>query len=246
LPIEDPEELAQLVTGPPSDQRSWTYPIWQEIQRQSGPFDGAFAWTRFDAEFDLSTGGESRFVNGVWASAGAFNVLGVTPALGRLFRPSDDVRGGGSGGPVVVISHAFWQTHFGGAPDAIGRTLTLERVPLTIVGVTPPGFFGLAAGRSFDVAIPLGVEPLIRGSESRLDQRTSWWLQVFVRLKHGQSIEAATALMQTLQPGIRDATLPSSGPGRSFDGHLADPFMFVGAAAVLRASGTTTHGRCWS
>ena len=230
LPIEDPEELAQLVTGPPSDQRSWTYPIWQEIQRHSGPFDGAFAWTRFDAEFDLSTGGESRFVNGVWASAGAFDVLGVTPALGRLFRPSDDVRGGGSGGPVVVISHAFWQTHFGGAPDAIGRTLTLERVPLTIVGVTPPGFFGLAAGRSFDVAIPLGVEPLIRGSESRLDQRTSWWLQVFVRLKHGQSIEAATALMQTLQPGVRDATLPSSGPGRSFDGHLADPFMFVGAA----------------
>ena len=51
-----------------------------------------------------------------------------------------------------MISHAFWQKHFGGAPDVIGRTLTLERVPLTIVGVTPPGFFGLTVGRSFDVA----------------------------------------------------------------------------------------------
>ena len=78
---------------------------------------------------------------------------------------------------MSVISHAFWQEHFGGAPDVIGRTLTLERVPLTIVGVTPPGFFGLNPGRSFDVAVPFGVEPLIRGSESRLDRRTSWWLR---------------------------------------------------------------------
>ena len=103
-------------------------------------------------------------------------------------------------------------------------------MPLTIVGVTPPGFFGLTPGRSFDVVIPLGVEPLIRGHESRLDRRTSWWLQVFVRLKGGQSIEAATALMQTLQPGIREATLPPPGPGRNLDRYLADPFTFVEAA----------------
>jgi predicted permease len=230
LPIEDPGRLAQLVTGPPSDQRSWTYPIWQEIQRHGARFDGAFAWSRFDAEFDLSTGGESHFVNGVWASAGAFEVLGVRPALGRLFQLSDDDRGGGSGGPVVVISHAFWQMYFGGARDVIGRTLTLSRVPLTIVGVTPPGFFGVAPGRSFDVVVPLGAEPLIRGSESRLDRRTSWWLQVFVRLKPGQSREAAAALMQTLQPGIREATLPPPSPGRNLDRYLADPFTFVNAA----------------
>jgi predicted permease len=230
LPVGDPGRLVQLAAAPPSAQRSWTYPIWEELQRHAGRFDGAFAWTRFDAEFDLSTGGESRFVNGVWASAGAFDVLRVEPALGRLFEPSDDARGGGSRGAIVVISHGFWQTHFGGAPDAIGRTLTLERVPLTIVGVTPPGFFGLVPGRSFDVVIPLGVEPLIRGSESRLDRRTSWWLQVYVRLKHGQSIEAATALVQTLQPGIREATLPPSSPGGSRDQYLDEPFTFVDAA----------------
>ena len=230
LPIADPGRLAQLVSGPPSDQRSWTYPIWQEIQRHGERFDGAFAWTGFDAEFDLSTGGESHFVNGMWASAGAFDVLGVTPALGRLFKPSDDARGGGSGGPVVVISHAFWQTYFGGARDVIGRTLTLERVPLTVVGVTPPGFFGVVPGRSFDVVVPLGAEPLIRGSESRLGRRTSWWLQVFVRLKPGQSREAAATLIQTLQPGIREATLPPSSPGRTLDRYLADPFTFVDAA----------------
>jgi predicted permease len=230
VPIEDPERLAQLAAAPPSAQRSWTYPIWQEVRRHGAQFDGTFAWTRFDAEFDLSTGGESRFVNGIWASAEAFDVLGIKPALGRLFQPSDDARGGGRGGPVVVISHAFWQSYFGGARDVIGRTLTLERAPLTIVGVTPPGFYGLAPGRVFDVVVPLGAEPLIRGSESRLDQRTSWWLQVFVRLKPGQSHEAAAAVMQTLQPGIREATLPPARPGRNLDEYLDEPFTIVDAA----------------
>ena len=229
LPVEDPAQLAQLVTGPPSEQQAWTFPIWQEIQQHAERFDGAFAWTGFDAEFDLSTGGESRFVNGVWASAGAFDVLGIKPALGRLFLPSDDTRGGGSGGPVVVISHAFWQSYFGGDAGAIGRTLTVQRVPLTIVGVTPRGFFGINPGRSFDVVVPLGAEPLLRGSESRLDRRTSWWLRVFVRLKPGQSREAAATVLQTLQPGIRAATLPPASPGRNLDGYLADRFTFVDA-----------------
>jgi len=79
---------------------------------------------------------------------------------------SDDRRGGGQDGAVTVISHEFWQRQFGGAADAIGRTLNIERVPFTIIGVTPSDFFGPDVGRSFDVAIPLGTEPLIKGHES--------------------------------------------------------------------------------
>jgi putative ABC transport system permease protein len=231
LPIEEPERLARLTDAPPSDQETWTYPIWAEIQRHADRFAGAFAWSRFDADFNMSAGGETQYVNGVLASAGSLDVLGVTPAVGRLFVPSDDTRGGGPAGPVVVISHAFWQSRFGGAPDAIGRTLTLERVPFTIVGVTRPGFFGLSVGRSFDVALPLGAEPLIRGSESRLDRRTSWWLPIYVRLKPGQSLEDAAAVMRTLQPGIREATLPPPEKGGRPDGYLSAPFRFVSAAA---------------
>ena len=231
LPIDDPERLALLVDAPPSGQRSWTYPIWLEIQRHADQFDGALAWTRFDAQFNLTQGGETRFANGVWASAGSFDVLGVKPALGRLFVSTDDRPGGGKGGPVAVISHAFWQQHFGGAPDVVGRTLTVERIPLTIVGVTPPGFFGLNVGRSFEVAIPFGVEPLIRGaSESRLNRRTSWWLSVMVRLKRGQSIEDATAVIRTLQPAIREATVPPPRPGEASNRYLSEPFTFVSAA----------------
>ena len=103
LPVQDPERLALLVGAPPSAQQSWTYPIWQEIQRNADRFDGAFAWTRFDAQFNLTQGGETQFANGVWASAGSFDVLGVKPVIGRLFVPADDRPGGGDGGPVTVI-----------------------------------------------------------------------------------------------------------------------------------------------
>ena len=231
LPIEEPERLARLKDAPPSAQGTWTHPIWAEFKRHANRFDGAFAWSQFDSQFNLNAGGEAQYVRGVWASAGSFDVLGVTPALGRLFVPADDMRGGGPGGPVVVLSHAFWQEHFGGARDVIGRTLTLDRVPLTIVGVTRAGFFGLAMGKSFDVVVPLGAEPLVRGSASRLDRRTSWWLPIFVRLKHGQSLEDAAAVMGPLQGGIREATTPPVTPGEPAGRYLSTPFVFASAAA---------------
>jgi putative ABC transport system permease protein len=105
LPIEEPDRIARLTAAPPSGQQTWTYPIWEEIQRHADRFDGAFAWSRFDAQFNLMQGGETQYADGVWASAGSFDVLGVKPLLGRLFVPSDDRRGGGDAGPVAVISH---------------------------------------------------------------------------------------------------------------------------------------------
>ena len=94
--------------------------------------------------------GESEFVDGLWASGTMFDVLGVPAILGRTFTDEDDRPGGGPDGPVAVISYAFWQRRFGGAADAIGRSLTIERVPFTIVGVTPPQFFGVDVGRTFE------------------------------------------------------------------------------------------------
>src|SRR5947199_310100 len=83
----------------------------------------------------------------------------------------------------------------GGAAEAIGKTLTIEKTPYTIVGVTGPDFFGPEVGRAFDVIIPIGTEPLFRGKESWLDARSTWWLTVMARLKPGQTIDAGTAAM---------------------------------------------------
>jgi putative ABC transport system permease protein len=156
-------------------------------------------------EFDIAPGGTREPVEGLWTSGRFFEVLGVPAALGRTLRDSDDRSGGGADGPVAVISHRFWVRRFGGATD-VGRTLTLDRVPFTIVGVTPPGFMGLEVGRAFDVAVPLGAEPLLRGSESLLGSRRSGWLSVMVRLKSGQTLEAAAAALDRVRPEILDAT----------------------------------------
>ena len=88
----------------------------------------------------------------------------------------------------------------------IGRTLTIERVTYTVIGVAPPGFFGVDVGRTFDIAIPIGTEPLVRGKESSLDRRSNWWLSVMVRLKSGQSVDSAVGALRGVQPPIREAT----------------------------------------
>ena len=185
-------------------------------------FDGAFAWS--STRFNLAPGGQTELVDGMWASGGIFDVLGVPAMLGRTFTEADDRRGGGPDGPVAVISYGFWQRRFGGAADVIGRSVTVERVPFTIVGVTPPEFFGVDVGRTFDVAIPIGTEPLIRGKESSLDRRSNWWLNVMVRLKPDQSLAAAETTLRGVQPQIREATiphgLPAAGQGRVPEGRV--------------------------
>ena len=132
LPVREPQRLVMLKDG------SWTNPIWEQIRARQDHFsDGAFAWS--GTRFDLAAGGETDFANGIWASGRFFEVLGVPAILGRTFTTADDVRRGGPDGPVAVISYGFWQRHFGGAADVVGRSLTLERVPFTVIGVTGPG-----------------------------------------------------------------------------------------------------------
>jgi predicted permease len=168
-------------------------------------------------------------VDGLYASGGMFDMLGVPAVLGRTFAARDDLRGGGPDGPVAVISYAMWQRRYGGSPDAIGKTIAIERVPFTIIGVTPKGFFGPDVGRSFDVAVPLGTEPLVRPEDSALDERLHWWMNIMVRLKPGQTADQATALLRAIQPQIRQATLPQGRQEDIREGYLANPFRLAPA-----------------
>jgi putative ABC transport system permease protein len=194
LPVRDPASLALLTNG------SWSYPIWEEIRtREAELFDGAFAWS--PQRFDLSASGQSDPVDGAYVSGRLFDVLGVKAIRGRMITPADD-GGAAPDGPVAVISHRLWRQRFAGATDVVGRRLTVQRVPFTIVGVMPPGFFGPDVGRMTDVMLPFAAEPLIRGQESRLASKGSWWLQIMVRLKPGRGIEQANAALRVAQPQI--------------------------------------------
>jgi predicted permease len=196
LPVRDPGSLALLTDG------SWSYPIWNEIAtRETELFDGALAWSA--QRFDLSAGGQTDPVDGAFVSGRLFEVLGVTGFRGRMLSPADD-GGAPPDGPVAVISHRLWQQRFAGAQDVVGRQLSVQRIPFTIVGVMPPGFFGADVGRMTDVMLPFAAEPLIRGPESRLTAKSSWWLQIMVRLKPGQSLEQANAALRVLQAQITE------------------------------------------
>ena len=201
LPVRDPGRLVVI------DRTSWPNPVWEQIrERQHDLFESAGAWS--PERFNLAESGRVDPVSGAYVSGGLFHALGVDAIAGRTVAPADDLRGGGPDGLVAVISSRFWQFRFGGARDVLGRQLAVNRVRFTIVGVLPPGFLGPEVGQAMDVFLPLAAEATIRGRESSLDLRNSWWLQMVARLRPGQGIYQAEAALNAARPAIRDATLP--------------------------------------
>jgi putative ABC transport system permease protein len=159
LPVREPSQLVVLDSVGPETYAGVGYPVWKAIH-EDHVFDQAFAWST--DRVSLSGPGESTFAEAVWATGDVFEVLGVPAVLGRTFDARDDRRGGGPDGPVALISYGFWQRRFGGTADTIGRTLTIERVPFTIVGVTPASFAGLNVGSGFGPLRSFGAQASIR------------------------------------------------------------------------------------
>jgi predicted permease len=230
LPIKDPRQLVQVLAGP--TRASWSNPLWEQLRdRDAQLFSGAFAYTT--QRYNLARGGEAQLVNGIMASGKFFDVLGVPAILGRTFTPDNDVRKGAGkeNRQVAVISYAYWQRQYGGAADVLGKTIELDRIPFTIVGVTPPEFTGVDQGTTYEVAIPLAAEPLMRGEkESSMDQRTWWWMRVMARLKPADTIDRAIAALRGVQPQMRQATLPDNYRPKDLPNYLKDPFNLRAAA----------------
>ena len=224
LPVERPDRLVLLLSNSLTSS-PWSNPVWEEIRdRHAELFKATFAFSRRTTRFNFAQGGQTDFVEGVYASGGYFDGLGVTPMLGRLFTPDDDRRGGGPDGPVAVISYALWQRRYGGSADVIGRTQTIERVPFTIVGVTQPEFFGTDVGSRSDVILPIGTEPLMRGPDSQLDRAGTSGLVIMARLKDGQTLASAEQALRGIQPQLRDATMPPNLGAEARTRYLAGPF----------------------
>jgi predicted permease len=213
LPVRSPEQLAEVrianrdwASGSFNGRHSMvTYPLWEQIRDQQQGFSSIFAWG--DDTFNLAQGGQARYAQGLWVTGDFFNTLGVPALLGRVFTNADDQRGCGSSG--TVISYAFWQREFGGDASVVGRKLTLNGHPFEIVGVTPASFFGLEAGRRYDVAIPICSEPVMRGEYTKLEKRHHWWLGIIGRLKAGWTIAKATAQLNAVSSAVLQATIPT-------------------------------------
>ena len=213
LPVQKPEELLSIDFPSGAFRSGWfstrsarlTYGQWEQIRAQQQAFIGVLAWSA--ARFNLSSGGEARYAEGLYVSGEFFRHLGVSPVLGRTFSAQDDSQA--CSDPGVVLSHAFWQREFGGDPRALGRTLSLDGHPFPVIGVTPPSFFGVEIGNRYDVAIPLCADRLLaEDKKGRIPVPHAWWLSMIGRLKPGWTAERATAHLQALSPAIMQATLP--------------------------------------
>jgi len=233
LPVAEPQRLVMLSAGAadnPSPANQWTYGTWNELRKHSTAFDGAFAWTG-GAISVSEDGDETQPVEGLFVSGGFFATLGVPALIGRTLTPEDDESGGGPDGRAAVISYGLWQRRYGGAASAIGTRLVVNRTPYTIVGVAPPGFFGVDVGRAFDVAVPIGSSRMIGpgGPGGRINT-SARGLRIMLRLKPGQSLDAATAALRAVQPQIREGAMPEDFP-QLRESFLKDPFTLVPAAA---------------
>ncbi|HKW61476.1 MAG TPA: ABC transporter permease, partial [Candidatus Acidoferrum sp.] len=212
IPVKNPEELATVRiaerhwgSGQFSSQYSQlTFPMWEQIRdRQQGFAQMAVFSNQL---FNLATGGEVHYAKALRISGEFFQVLGVQPFLGRLLRPDDDQPGCAIGG--ANISFAFWQRNFGGDPAIVGKRLTLDGNTFEIVGVTPPGFNGISVGDTFDVAVPVCIEPIVSPRNNRLTIRHAWWLASIGRLKPGWTVERANAQVKAVTPAILQETIP--------------------------------------
>jgi putative ABC transport system permease protein len=228
LPVRHSDRLTMLFDDV-SKASFWSQPIWESIQRRPELSDGAFAFSGF--RFNLSEAGAVDDASGLYGSGRMFEVMGVDADMGRIFTMADDVPGGGPDGPVAVISHAFWQRRFGGAPGVIGERISVNGAAFTIIGVTGPRFFGPEVGRTFDVAVPLNAEPYVRQGRTNFGSGSSW-LQVMFRLAPGQTPEQATAAFRMAQPQIANETRPTGRRPDELARYLANPLTVRPGATV--------------
>src|SRR5215471_2673485 len=157
-----------------------SYPICRDLQQQTRFFDGVLC--RAEIQVNLSAGGDPKPVAAEIVSGSYFPVLGIGPALGRVIEEPDDAAPGA--GPVVVLSHDFWQAEFGGAADIVGRKLLINQHPMTVAGVAAAGFHGVDVGAVPAFWIPASMyAEAIPGVEDDLLRRPTAWMQILARLR---------------------------------------------------------------
>ncbi len=199
LPVRSPNELVSVgdASRPTAHWNGgpmaniFSYPLYQRLRDQNRVFSGLLA-SGLAGRVDLTVGdGGSEPIHGRLVSSNYFEVLGVSPVLGRAFSVEADRTPGAS--PVIVISYDYWMNRFAGDSRILGRTLRLNGSPFTVIGVGPPRFTGDVVGSPSDIWIPLSMQAQVNPGDPRLDKRDSNWLLLLGRLKPGVSLAQARA-----------------------------------------------------
>ena len=205
LPVTNPDQLAVLSVYDPKEgpgiDSSFSYPMYQDLRDRNSIFSGVIA--RAGAQLNVSYGDQTERVSGELVSGNFFEVLGVRPWAGRLFTPDDDRNPGAH--PVAVLSYRFWESRFNKDPNLIGKTILVNEHPVTVLGVTPPAFYGVDLSSNPDVRVPMMMTPVFNSlPPTRMQSRRHQWLSVMARRKADVSPEQAQASLSVHYQQIRE------------------------------------------
>jgi predicted permease len=237
LPVKAPEQLVVLdgpgaFRGRTFNNGTFSYPMYRDFRDQNTVFDGVIA--RFPAPLTLMADGQAERVSGELVTGNYFDVLGVHAQIGRTLTPDDDRTPGGH--PVAVLSHAYWMRRFAGDPGVLNRNISLNGLPMTIVGVTPPGFSGIVIGEAPDVMVPVMMKAQMTPTWDDLQSRTSRWLTIMARLKQGMTGPQAEAAMNVVYRQINELELKEmSNVSQSFHDRYLAKHLFLRDGAKGRS-----------
>jgi predicted permease len=214
LPVERPQELVVLHSPGKSHGRTWndiqgghsfSYPMYKDLRDRNEVFAGLLA--RYHVQVSIAGQGQSQLAEGELVSGNYFQVLGVQPALGRVFSSQDETAAGAN--PVAVLSYGYWTRNFGGDPNILNKQLSVNGNSLTIVGVARSGFAGVQVGQVPDLFIPITMKAPMTPNWDGLADRNDHWVTMLARLKPGISSTKAEAGLTPLYHAILEGEAPA-------------------------------------
>jgi putative ABC transport system permease protein len=213
LPVKNPDELVILLAPGPQtghvssdgdSAESFSYPMYKGLRDRNSVFSGILARYRFSAS--VASHGQTDRASGEVVSGNYFEVLGVRPALGRVFSEDDDRVPGAQ--PVVVLSHSYWTRHFGGDPSVLNKVLLINNVEMTVVGVSQSGFTGVQIGKIPDLFVPMMMTQQMTQYGDTLDKWNDYWMTLLARRKPGVSEKQAEAGINAVYRPLLEEQLP--------------------------------------
>jgi predicted permease len=206
LAVADPTALYRIGSGrnccveggPQENWGMFSYVLYQRFAAATPEFEQVAAFQAGRSQFSVRRANSDqapRPLLGEFVSGNYFSTFGVQAYAGRALTPADDQQ---SSPPAAMLSHRAWQQFYGGDPKIVGSVLVLDGSPFTIVGITPPGFFGeTLRSDPPEIFLPLQQEPLLRGRSSILKQ-SNGWLRVIGRLRTGATTDGIAARVTTI------------------------------------------------
>ena len=211
LPVREPGSLIQLQLveqGRAGD--SFAYPVVHALADRTDIFASVCGFS--SAGFNAGSPGGSVRVSGAWVTGGYFPTLGLAPFAGRLLTPDDDRPGAP---PAAVLSYSYWENRFGRDAGVIGRTIAIEGKPVTVVGISPPGFAGANVGDAANVTLAIAAMRELYPERTAALEAGSQWLRVLARPRPGMPIAQARARLAVAWPKMASiATTPRMNPKR--------------------------------